>query len=37
MVIDEIISIDSIERGHSSYMGAPGSGIAGAKNNSKNL
>jgi len=35
-IFDEIISTDYIDHGQSAYMGAPGSGIAGAKNDLKN-
>lgn len=35
-IFDEIISPDYIDHGQSAYMGAPGLGVAGAKNDLKN-
>ena len=35
-IFDEIISPDYIDHGQSAYMGSPGRGIAGAKNDLKN-
>ena len=35
-IFDEIISTDYIDHGQSSYMGSPGLGVAGAKNDLKN-
>ncbi len=35
-IFDEIIAPDYIDHGQSAYMGSPGSGVAGAKNNLKN-
>jgi len=35
-IFDEIISTDYIDHGQSAYMDAPGSGIAGAKNDLRN-
>ena len=35
-IFDEIISADYIDHGQSAYMGAPGSGVAGAKNDLRN-
>src|SRR4051795_4695140 len=34
-IFDEIISPDYIDHGQSAYMGAPGIGVAGAKNDLK--
>lgn len=34
-ILDEIISSDYIDHGQSAYMGSPGKGIAGAKNDLK--
>ena len=34
-IFDEIISSDYIDHGQSAYMGSPGRGIAGAKNDLK--
>src|SRR5918994_2199689 len=35
-IFDDIISLDYIDHGQSAYMGSPGRGIAGAKNDLKN-
>ena len=35
-IFDEIIAPDYIDHGQSAYMGAPGKGVAGAKNDLKN-
>jgi len=35
-IFDEIISPDYIDHGQSAYMGSPGRGVAGAKNDLKN-
>jgi hypothetical protein len=35
-ILDDIISLDYIDHGQSAYMGSPGRGIAGAKNDLKN-
>src|ERR671932_2129248 len=35
-IFDDIISPDYIDHGQSAYMGSPGRGIAGAKNDLKN-
>jgi ketosteroid isomerase-like protein len=35
-IFDEIISSDYIDHGQSAYMGSPGRGVAGAKNDLKN-
>jgi predicted ester cyclase len=35
-IFDEIITPDYIDRGQSAYMGSPGRGVAGAKNDLKN-
>lgn len=35
-VFDEIISPDYIDHGQSAYIGSPGRGVAGAKNDLKN-
>jgi hypothetical protein len=35
-IFDEIISPDYIDHGQSAYMGSPGRGITGAKNDLKN-
>ncbi len=35
-IFDEIISPDYIDHGQSAYMGSPGLGVAGAKNDLKN-
>ena len=34
-IFDEIISPDYIDHGQSAYMGTPGLGVAGAKNDSQ--
>ena len=36
-IFDEIIAPDYIDNGQSAYMGSPGRGVAGAKNDLKNL
>src|SRR5215470_3239415 len=36
-IFDEIIAPDYIDHGQSAYMGSPGRGVAGAKNDLKNL
>ena len=35
-IFDEIIATDYIDHGQSAYMGSPGRGVAGAKNDLKN-
>ena len=35
-IFDEIIAPDYIDHGQSAYMGSPGRGVAGAKNDLKN-
>jgi predicted ester cyclase len=35
-IFDEIIGLDYIDHGQSAYMGSPGRGVAGAKNDLKN-
>jgi hypothetical protein len=35
-IFDEIISPDYVDHGQSAYMGSPGRGVAGAKNDLKN-
>jgi hypothetical protein len=35
-IFDEIIAPDYIDHGQSAYMGSPGKGVAGAKNDLKN-
>jgi predicted ester cyclase len=35
-IFDEIISPDYVDHGQSAYMGSPGRGVTGAKNNLKN-
>ena len=35
-IFDEIISQDYVDNGQSAYMGSPGRGVAGAKNDLKN-
>jgi hypothetical protein len=36
-IFDEIIAPDYIDHGQTAYMGSPGKGVAGAKNDYKNL
>ena len=36
MIFDDIISTDYIDHGQSVYIGSPGRGVAGAKNDLKN-
>ena len=36
-IFDEIIAPDYIDHGQSAYMGSPGRGVAGAKNDLKHL
>ena len=36
-IFDEIIAPDYIDHGQSAYMGSPGRGVAGAKNDLRNL